>query len=83
MKRAVSHKTKPRGAERSRSTAEPEKHAGEEAAAMLAEQRLRLVLNSVITETREMEERMRAIYENSADGFVIFDDQARPIDCTR
>ena len=34
-----------------------------------------------ITETREMEERMRAIYENSADGFVIFDDQARPIDC--
>ncbi len=34
-----------------------------------------------ITETREMEERMRAIYENSADGFVIFDDQAHPIDC--
>jgi PAS domain S-box-containing protein len=34
-----------------------------------------------ITQTREMEERMRAIYENSADGFVIFDDQARPIDC--
>ena len=34
-----------------------------------------------ISETREMEERMRAIYENSADGFVIFDDQARPIDC--
>jgi len=187
LKRAVSHKTKPRGAERSRFTAEPEKHAGEEAAAMLAEQRLRLVLESVssgiigvgrdaraifvnpaagrmlgfseseligrpihdiihsrrpdgslypteacplhealargtvqhraeetlwrrdgsgfaaqvsatpfrldrnvigavmvfsdITETREMEERMRAIYENSADGFVIFDDQARPIDC--
>jgi PAS domain S-box-containing protein len=36
---------------------------------------------SDITETREMEERTRAIYENSADGFVIFDDQARPIDC--
>ncbi len=36
---------------------------------------------SDITETREMEERTRAIYENSADGFVIFDDQAHPIDC--
>jgi PAS domain S-box-containing protein len=34
-----------------------------------------------ITATREMEERTRAIYENSADGFVLFDDQARPIDC--
>jgi two-component system, sensor histidine kinase and response regulator len=39
-----------------------------------------LVFND-ITETREMEERTRAIYENSADGFVLFDDQARPIDC--
>jgi PAS domain S-box-containing protein len=34
-----------------------------------------------LTETREMEERTRAIYQNSADGFVLFDDQARPIDC--
>ncbi len=186
MKRAVSHKTKPRGVERSRFTAELEKRT-RGPAEMLAEQRLRLVLDSVssgiigvdgdaraifanpaagrmlgfseseligrpiheiihsrrpdgsfyptdacplhealargtlqrraeemlwrrdgsgfaaqysatpfrmdgkvigavvvfsdITETREMEERMRAIYENSADGFVIFDDQARPIDC--
>ena len=40
-----------------------------------------VVVFTDITETREMEERMRAIYENSADGFVIFDDQARPIDC--
>jgi PAS domain S-box-containing protein len=40
-----------------------------------------VVVLTDITETREMEERMRAIYENSADGFVLFDDQARPIDC--
>jgi PAS domain S-box-containing protein len=40
-----------------------------------------LVVLTDITETREMEERTRAIYENSADGFVLFDDQGRPIDC--
>ncbi len=40
-----------------------------------------VVVFADITESREMEERMRAIYANSADGFVIFDDQARPIDC--
>jgi len=187
LKRAVPHKTKPHGAERAQFIAESEKRAGEQVAARAAEQRLRLVLESVsngiigvdkearaifanpaaermlgfveseligrpihdlihsrradggfyaaqacplhaaltrgtvqpaaeemlwrrdgsgftaqvsvspfrldgnvigavvvftdITETREMEERMRAIYENSVDGFVIFDDQARPIDC--
>ncbi len=81
MKRPVPPKAKSIGAERSRLTPERTKRAAGPLAATLAEQQLRLVLDSVITETREMEERMRAIYENSADGFVIFDDQAQPIDC--
>jgi len=81
LKRRAPPKAKPSGAERSRRTAERKKRAARPPAATLAEQQLRLVLDSVITESREMEERMRAIYENSADGFVIFDDQARPIDC--
>jgi PAS domain S-box-containing protein len=40
-----------------------------------------LLVFTDLTETREMEERTRAIYQHSADGFVLFDSQARPIDC--
>ncbi|MCU0591930.1 MAG: response regulator [Desulfobacterales bacterium] len=81
MKRSAPPKDKPHDADRPRFAPEREELAAAQSAATLAEQQLRLVLDSVITETREMEERMRAIYENSADGFVIFDDQAQPIDC--
>ena len=34
-----------------------------------------------ITEARALEEMMRAVYENSADGFMIFDDRQQLIDC--
>jgi PAS domain S-box-containing protein len=81
LKRSAPPKDKPHDADRPRFAPEREELAAAQSAATLAEQQLRLVLDSVITETREMEERMRAIYENSADGFVIFDDQAQPIDC--
>lgn len=81
MKRSAPPKARSSGAKRPRLSSERNKRAAGPPAATLAEQQLRLALDSVITESREMEERMRAIYENSADGFVIFDDQARPIDC--
>jgi PAS domain S-box-containing protein len=34
-----------------------------------------------ISESRAIEEKLRAIYNHSVDGFVLFDDRMRPVDC--
>jgi PAS domain S-box-containing protein len=34
-----------------------------------------------ISESRAIEEKLSAVYDHSADGFVLFDDRMRPVDC--